>query len=60
VGEKYSISLYAQVRGNTLKNNGEDEWIWNDEETQVYTMKLAYKRLYNLNRGEEGCTYDIF
>ena len=49
-----------EIEGRTLNKDRENEWIWNDRETQDYMVKYAYKRLNSRIKDEETFLYKLF
>jgi len=52
--------IYEKILDRDKDKDNEDEWIWNDEKTQMYMVKLVYKRLNCSIRDKEGLIYDLF
>jgi len=50
----------CEIKGRTLNRDKEDEGIWNDGETDDYTVKSAYKMLNSGIKDEEAFLYDLF
>jgi len=52
--------MLNQLQGFTLVRDSDDEWDWKDEETKIYMVKYAYKKLQNGIKGEDEALYDKF
>jgi len=37
----------------TICRDEQDEWVWRDNNSEMYTVKLAYKKLNNKLMGKE-------
>ena len=44
----------CEIEGRTLNRDKEDEWTWNDGETQNYMVKSAYKKLNSRIRDKKN------
>lgn len=38
------------VEWTILRKHNPNEWVWKDEDEQLYTIKFAYEKLQNFNR----------
>jgi len=59
--EKDTVAnLMREVEGTTLLRDREDERIWNDDETKVYTVNSAYKKLNKSNGTQQENLFELF
>jgi len=47
-----------KVDNIALSREGEDEWLWKEDELHGYTVKTAYNKLHNEISGEERTAYN--
>jgi len=54
------IEHMKEVDETTLYRDRNDEWLWRDNETQVYTIKSIYGNLKIENTIHDGFLYEVF
>lgn len=52
--------LKKEIDKNTLHRDKEDDWVWCDDDTQEYVVKLAYSKLKTENSVKDGFKFDEF